>query len=267
MKTKLTFLFIVLSLTVYSQVEFAPIGAEWYYNYREGIQGPETGYYLLKSVKDTIIDSKECKLLSHMLVNSKRDVLDKGQSILYEDVTENKIYRYLFNSFYLLYDFTKVAGDTIIIKEPYAETQYDSILIVVDSVGVEIISDSIQLKTWNVKVIQDFKYYFGGKIVERIGNLSFLFPVNQLDCDGGCPMPIRCYNDDQFNFVLHELNGLQVSCDYVYTSVVDFKSQEISVYPNPFVNSFKIKKECYKDQFVSIEILNLSGQPILHDVS
>jgi hypothetical protein len=114
MKTKLTFLIAMLSITVFSQEEFAPIGAEWYYNYRESMDGPETGYYLLKSIKDTTIDSKVCRILSHTLMNSKGISMNKGESILYEDVKENRIYRYLFGNFYLLYDFTKTTGDTII---------------------------------------------------------------------------------------------------------------------------------------------------------
>ena len=103
----------VLPDTIENKPEFAPIGAEWYYNYRESMDGPETGYYLLKSIKDTTIDSKVCRILSHTFMNSKGISMNTGESILYEDVKENRIYRYLFGNFYLLYDFTKTTGDTI----------------------------------------------------------------------------------------------------------------------------------------------------------
>lgn len=221
MKTKLTFLIAMLSITVFSQEEFAPIGAEWYYNYRESMDGPETGYYLLKSIKDTTIDSKVCRILSHTLMNSKGISMNKGESILYEDVKENRIYRYLFGNFYLLYDFTKTTGDTIIVKEPYSETQYDSIITVVDSVGIETVAENIQLKVLYVRPVEGRKYDFQGKIVEKIGNLHYLFPFNQLDCDGGCPLPLRCYNDDQISFVSHEPYAMQVPCDYIYPEIMN----------------------------------------------
>lgn len=199
-----------------NQLEFAPIGAEWYYNYTESMAGPETGYYLLKSIKDTTIDSKVCRILWHTLMNSKGIALSKGESILYEDATENKIYRYLFGNFYLLYDFTKTTGDTIIVKEPYSEKQYDSIVTVVDSVGIETVSENIQLKALYVRPVEGRKYDFQGKIVEKIGNLLYLFPFNQLICDGGCPVPLRCYKDDKISFVSHEPYAMQVPCDYIY---------------------------------------------------
>jgi hypothetical protein len=206
----------VLPDTVVYKPEFAPIGAEWYYNYRESMDGPETGYYLLKSIKDTTIDSKVCRILSHTLMNSKGLSMNKGESILYEDVKENRIYRYLFGNFYLLYDFTKTTGDTIIIKEPYSETQYDSIVTVVDSVGIETVAENIQLKVLYVRSDVGRKYDFQGKIVEKIGNLQYLYPFDQLVCDGGCPLPLRCYNDDQISFVSHEPYAMQVPCDYIY---------------------------------------------------
>lgn len=199
-----------------NQPEFAPIGAEWYYNYTESLAGPETGYYLLKSVKDTTIDSKVCRILTHTYINSKGIALRKGESILYEDAKEKRIYRYLFGNFYLLYDFTKTTGDTIIVKEPYSETKYDSIVTVVDSVGIETVSENIQLKVLYVRPVEGRKYDFQGKIVEKIGNLLYLFPFNQLVCDGGCPLPLRCYNDYQINFVSHEPYVMQVPCDYIY---------------------------------------------------
>ena len=133
MKTLWVFALILFNcLLGFSQQEFAPIGAEWYYSFNEGMQNEGAGYYLLKSIKDTTIDSKECKVLSHTLVNSKRISTYLGQSIVYHDTKENKIYRYLYANFYLLYDFTKVVGDTIVIKEPYSASRYDSIVMVVD---------------------------------------------------------------------------------------------------------------------------------------
>jgi hypothetical protein len=262
MKTLLVFALILFNCLVgFTQTEFAPIGAEWYYTYNEGMNNSGAGYYLLRSIKDTTIDSKECKVLSHTLVNSKRISTHLGQSIVYQDTKENKVYRYLYGNFYLLYDFTKVVGDTIVIKEPYSASRYDSIVMVVDSVGIVTYPGNIQLKSLYVHSINTFLYIFSDKIIERMGNLHFLFPVNQLFCDSGCPDPLRCYNDDKINFSLYQL-----PCDAVYTNTNIVNTTDISVFPNPFINSFTIRNIHSNGQKFSIDIFNVYGQSIRHEV-
>jgi hypothetical protein len=248
----------------FTQTEFAPIGAEWYYNYDEGMgHYSGVGYYLLKSIKDTTIDSKECKVLSRTRVSSKGISFNDGQSIVYHDTKEKKIYRYLFGNFYLLYDFTRVAGDTIVIKEPYSASSYDSIVSVVDSVSIETLPNNIRLKVLYTQQISYGEYVFTDKTVENIGNLNYFFPFWLNGCDGGCPRPLRCYNEDKISFNLDRR-----PCDavYPYTNIGVVNTIEISVFPNPFTNSFTIKNGIQFERQLSIDIYNLYGQSILHDV-
>lgn len=250
-------------LPSFCQPEFAPLGAEWYYTNGEGMGSNAAGYYLLKSIKDTVIDSKECKILSRTRVSSDGITYNDGQSIVYHNTNENKVYRYLYGKFYLLYDFTKVVGDTIVIKEPYSANKYDSIVTVVDSVGIQTFSGNIQLKSFFVRPVQLGRFDFEGKIIEKLGNLHFLFPGNSLYCDSGCPDPLRCYNEDKIRFSLN-----QGPCDAVYsitnTSIVN--TVDISVFPNPFTNSFTIKNGNQDERQLSIDIFNIYGQLILHDI-
>jgi hypothetical protein len=165
----------------------------------------------------------------------------------------------------LLYDFTKVAGDTIVIKEPYSASKYDSVVIVVNSVGVGTWSGNIKLKSFEVRQIKGFRFYFMGNITEKLGNSQFLFPVSQLQCDGGCPDELRCYKDDKIRY-----GDLNIPCDTVYpftnTNTSILNTLEISVFPNPFTNSFTIKNGNRSERQLSIGIFNLYGQLILHDV-
>jgi hypothetical protein len=62
------------------------------------------------------------------------------------------------------------------IKEPYSASSYDSIVTVVDSVGIETLPNNIQLKSLYVRPVQLGSLVFEGKIIEKIGNLHFLFP-------------------------------------------------------------------------------------------
>lgn len=237
--------------------EFAPIGAEWHYNHRESFMSPATGYYVLKSSKDTIIDSKLCKVLTHTLVSSKDVASGKGRSIVYHDTNENKVYRYLYGSFHLLYDFTKQTGDTLIIKEPLSATTYDSIKLVVDSVGIVKFANNIQRKSLFVHSVGTQKYNFSGKIIEGIGNVNFFFfPVNSIGCDSGCPSPLRCYKDqnisEQFTYQ---------TCDFVYTNIDNIKTIDVSVYPNPVSNDLFIEGN-FNEKEYTLELYSIQGNLI-----
>ncbi len=255
MKTLLVFALILFNcLLGFSQPEFAPIGAEWYYTNGEAFSNT-AGYYMLKSIKDTTIDSKECKVLSHTLVNSKRISTHLGQSIVYQDKKENKVYMYVYANFYLLYDFTKVVGDTIVIKMPHSASSYDSIVTVVDSVGIVTFPGNIQLKSLDVRQVQESEFGFGGKIIEKIGNLHFLYPLNDLYCDSGCPDPLRCYNDDKINFSLYQL-----PCDAVYTDASKVKTADLSVYPNPISGEMLIQPGSTINEAFTLEMYSVKGE-------
>lgn len=269
MKIKLTFLFAVLCLAGFSQVEWAPIGAEWYYTYREGAATPATGYYNLKSNEDTLIDSKLCKVIEKTLVDSRGNVSIEGFEYIYTDISENKVYRYKYEDFYLLYDFTKEVGDTIIIKEPNSANSYDSIVVVVDSVSSEIISDNLRLKSLYVSKIFSLSkaaIQFSGKMIEKIGNYYYFFPNNQLDCDGGCPDPLRCYSDNLLNFVSYypypPYYPYSWPCDTFYTSITLLPEIDFLLSPNPFRDYLNIEFGKNSALTLLIEICNQSGQAV-----
>jgi hypothetical protein len=260
MKIKLTFLFAVLYLAGFSQAEWAPIGAEWYYTYREGAATPATGYYHLKSIKDTLIDSKLCKVIEKTLVDSRGNESVAGFEYLYSDISENKVYRYKYDSFYLLYDFTKVVGDTIIIKEPYSASGYDSIVVRVDSVSYDVISDESMLKSQHVSVIlRASAWFFGGINTEKLGNQYYFFPNNELDCDGGCPQPLRCYSDNEIQYHLYN----NFPCDTLYTHSEILDKLGLRIYPVPFEDFLTIQAGSGIGMNYNVEIFNNSGMLVL----
>ncbi len=269
MKIRLFLLSLMFYSGVSSQTEWAPIGAEWYYTYREGAATPATGYYHLKSIKDTLIDSKLCKVIAKTLVDSRGNESVEGFEYLYADISENKVYRYKYQDFYLLYDFTKVVGDTIIIKEPYSFALYDSIVVVVDSVSTEVISEAQQLKSYYVHkniTLSKPELQFSGKIIEKIGNYSYFFPTDQLVCDGGCPDPLRCYSDDLLNYVSYypypPYYPYSWPCDTFYTSSALVSLLDVKIYPNPFRDFFVVEAgESTTGPFV-FEIYDQSGRII-----
>ncbi len=237
--------------------QFAPIGAKWYYTYRENMDSNATGYYRMESVKDTIIDSKNCKVLHKTLVNSNGKSSFDGAEYVCLDSTENKIYRYKYNNFYLLYDFGKQKGDTIIVKEPFYDGSYDSITMVIDSIGSEILNSVLYKFQYLKRVNRNSSaMVFNEKVYERIGGQYYFFPINELDCDGGCPQPLRCYMEEFFY-----LNFSGIQCDKLITSSSYTAKPKIGIYPNPATNKISVINP-FGTKLVKIELIDFSGRTI-----
>jgi len=229
--------------------QFAPVGTEWYYTYRESMASVATGYYHLKSVKDTIIDSKKCKVLHKTLVKSNGKSSFIGSEYLHSDSIGNKVYRYKYDNFYLLYDFDRQKGDTIIVKEPFQDGSYDSIIMVVDSVGSEILNSVLFKFQYLRRINRDLsEMVFNEKVYERIGGLNYFFPINDLDCDGGCPQPLRCYKDGYFY-----LNLSAQHCNQLITSSNFTANSEFNIYPNPTINEITVSNP-FNSKLIKIEL-------------
>jgi hypothetical protein len=102
----LTYVVRVLPETNDNKPEFAPIGAKWYFNYPNSTSND---YVVFESKKDTTIQGKDSRAIDVWLNNTKlvsrEYVYQKGDSIFY--------YNRNYNSFFLLYNFSAKAGDTV----------------------------------------------------------------------------------------------------------------------------------------------------------
>ena len=103
MKHILTFaLLLVISFSLSSQIEFAPVGAKWIQNAGATNQGspfyhPLADYFVIESTGDTLVNGTTYRKV--------------GEHLLYQDA--EKIY-YLWNdTLRLLYDFGVQVGDTV----------------------------------------------------------------------------------------------------------------------------------------------------------
>jgi hypothetical protein len=63
MKQLFVAIFLVASLASFAQKEFAPIGAEWYYEKMLSQNPPEAGYIKLTLVKDSAIENKAVRVI------------------------------------------------------------------------------------------------------------------------------------------------------------------------------------------------------------
>lgn len=249
-KHKFFFIIIIFlaSLEIKSQThEFAPIGAEWYYEYQKPFI---KGYVHITVNHDTIIKDVKCRKLTKVLYGFDYYEGLCKRLIGYEYVTQSNdsVMIYRDGAFCMLFDFGASVGDTwtLIGNNIPCEQSYGLAHVV--GIGADTISGQV-LKY--VKIINDQYSYWGYgdcmvgepcrdtvKIFERIGPIKeYLLPEQHCLFDYGEGGLLRCYIDDDIGCLHFSWTGINVNCDYInddYQSTDDINHGCQSViYPNP----------------------------------
>ena len=242
-------LLLVVSCNLKAQMEFAPVGAEWYYNYNNFAT---RGYVKIKSESDTIIDSVFCKKLVKSIhvydfISDKTSEGVFGSEYIAQ--LNDSIMIYFDGEFKKLYDFSAEIGDTLIIPElgHYEEFTYGN-AVVTGKGFMEFEGKSlryIDLKQdesapWQFSCYHNYDNgYNTARICEKIGNISgYLLPEKCFlsdDEEGGA---IRCYSDNETSIAFSN-----EECDYVpQKDDVDEMSASdmIKIYPNPATTKVEV---------------------------
>jgi hypothetical protein len=235
--------FCLLPIILFSQLEWAPDGAEWYYDFRM--------YY----DRDTIIDGIEAKVLAidQPTLSYNGDVSEIYYVLGLEEIIVfqegNKLYYYADSSFHKVYDFGLEIGDTIAID--LSEMFYSYLDIDKESPPIYRI-DSIRTFIFNEKEYQGqfYRYLetsienidvyllaFEGWKIEIIGGLeSFLPFFSTCFFDGYCIAPLSCYNDleTQIKWVDHGCS------DTIRVGVINefwLENENPTIFPNPILSN------------------------------
>lgn len=222
----------------YAQPEFAPIGAEWYYNKAESYNPPVIGYVKHKCIKDSVIEGQTVKVLE--ITHSPNDytsillgheyILQKGDTIFYWKSGE----------FHLLYNFSLQKGDSLLLfsempnqcedKTNYGWNKVDSIFHqTLNSVELNgYYTSGIKGSVWG------FDYF---PTLEKVGNLGYLFPQN-IFCGifDGFPQfgSLRCYTDGSFGFFqFNQRERCDSTTNYPVGVETFTKTNWFAFYPNP----------------------------------
>ena len=233
--------------------------ATWHYGYGEGMDTPTAGYEKLEVTGDTIINSIEYRIINRIRVYSNETIQQLDSLYLRHDPVYDKVYRHLDSTEYLLYDFSAVKGDTIIVKAISGRGDISFCHLLVDSIGIEVFSDSITRRVQYCSESLNYQFDFAGKIIEGIGSEVFLFPVDELVCDAGCANHFRCYQDSKII-----ITNPNIGCEELVTSSYqDFApSDKIRVYPNPAHDYIVIKSDDVSDIGL-VEIYDIAGKVVL----
>lgn len=274
-KQVLLMLLIMIGGSLKAQVEFAPIGAEWHYEYKCFWV---TGYVNIKSESDTIIDGIKCKKLiksrnvyNHITQDSTYYVFGHEYMTQLEDSV--MIYRY--GKLMKLYDFNSEIGDTITfpgtsnyITEP--ELMFGKAVVVnkgivnvngndLRYIDIETIHNQYDaLSPWGFTPYEfDIYNPFLTRICEKIGNMhGYLLPEVYYEFDNEEGGKLRCYSD---NTVSVSFSDKQ--CDHIeIVSIDESQFEDVEIFPNPTEGKIKIE---LKHDYNTINIYDNFGRVIL----
>jgi hypothetical protein len=238
LKKKLVAIYFFISFFSFSQTyEFAPVGAKWYYFVEDWDFFNEPIYYFttIESVKDTIIDGKNCHKLSNDM-------------IFYQNSGDSVFLHTGGTSFSLLYDFSAEVGETFFCE--YCNTD-----VKVESVSLEYYFGSFRrmfeyTSFDNTQCDWDFDM-----VVEGIGSMVGLFAPNPALADWVPTYWLNCFKESNSGFIAMD----NTPCNIVGIEKNEF--QKFSIYPTLFDNEIYIENNSNKEN-LEVLILNSIGQTI-----
>lgn len=252
-------------MVAFSQTEWAPIGAKWYFN-RPSSESND--YVVFESTKDSIIQDKNVTVIDVRLngtnLISQEYLHQSGDSLFY--------YNSNYDSFFLLYNFSAKAGDTITVhastfKPTEAFFSYDDSIsyfkykiTAIDS--IELSGHWIKRQKVTALKAGDWGFFNGSSgdyyILKGIGSLTYFFGRSGYIIPEAKISILRCYHESGFEYK----NPIWTQdCDII-SSIRQKKliNNEIMVYPNPAKEKITLKSPI---QISQMNILDLTGRTIL----
>jgi hypothetical protein len=230
----------LLSVSALAQ-NWAPVGAKWTYNFRDGAVYP--GFV-------TIYDSPEYLTVpGDTVINGQTASIISGRGSCWAGSTRNYMYEnsgkiFLYNTsvnaFRLYFDFNKAVADSFYMVYAPFEGGTDSLNIKVDSTRITLINGNYLRSSFVRSSIGTGSFLFHGWVTERVGPSQSFYPYS-----GVCDPPaggLRCYSDPGFGEYNTNLVG---DCDSSYTTTIisvgeSTESGKLLLYPNPATTQIRL---------------------------
>ncbi len=198
--------------------EFAPVGAEWYYErlYLEGWNYTGVAYDRFRSLRTVEINGWECKEIELFQNLDCDGVVNPYAEIRYITQEGDQVYEVENGQRFLLYDFGKNPG------ESWYARKYNVEVYVIDTSIMEMEDGS------NRKVLRTFTsngYLYYDNIIEGIGMDRSVFPFYDLDGPPPCMHEyIRCYSENGIPLIMSEA----LECDYEVLAIDEHDEPSIA---------------------------------------
>ncbi|MDR0795468.1 MAG: T9SS type A sorting domain-containing protein [Tannerella sp.] len=257
---RLSFLFLLSAFSfpaVHSQVEWFPIGAEWYYEC-DGYRYFTLSRFFVE--KDTVVNGKTCRLISG----------DKGKEIVY--VEDGCVYYFFNHKFRKMYDFTVKEGDVVELEikttRGYSSTVlFDTTVVLpcsIEKVTSKII-DGVELKeisaVYFITAELEPDYFITDRVtltyLEKLGSefpgrfpREFIPHVDPYSTEvASFHKGLRCYHDTDIDYITSRWQNLSNGkpCDYegnkLSNNTVNNTNNTVKLYPNPVKDRIVISGE------------------------
>jgi hypothetical protein len=221
-----------------AQQSFAPVGATWYF------LNTNTDCFTYTTEKDTVINGKTCSVTGNSFNNKKE----------YLHTENNKVYYWFNGEFYIMFDFTVQAGDSIELGVKSITQNFEDTVIMI---AFKVIETSYRMYGGqNIKsiVIEQSDYnvssypYINNRYVysEKFGCLSdYKFLLQEVLNTTLNLLGFLAYKDADFTYVEQQqvqIYGTDMLCDYPNkaTRIEEQKNEQLAIYPNPVKDEFQI---------------------------
>lgn len=209
-----------LSIPSFTQVEWAPAGAKYYYTYWwDDGYSYNTDVIEVEVIGDTLIQGKNCRIFRQNSGIIGWNWGCAGSQYMYEEDGKAYFYHDASQSFSLLYDFTKAAGESW--KVPLCGNEFcnefDSLTVAADSVTYTELN-GLQIKTQHVRLSlgPNGPDLGNSKVYENIGGATRMYFVEGIcvTAEAGI-LNLRCFESPDagiFNFageVCDRINAVQ----------------------------------------------------------
>ncbi|MES2620549.1 MAG: T9SS type A sorting domain-containing protein [Bacteroidota bacterium] len=263
MKKYLTLAAIALSLTSFSNTNFrfTDSTAQWNVLTRYLCSAGPCHYYNTLThevIGDTLMGGLYYQALNIEKDTSFFNLTALGERVyLRRDASEKIFLRRDIDSLdYLIYDFSKQAGDTFTIESP---DFWNVSLCTVDSVDV------ISLDKLRKRMYVRYNGNPQGDIwIEGIGSVKshFLQPGNNFIVSDGADYEMLCYSENRKQIFRHAAYTTCVM-DSLWSGVAEINSRTFTLSPNPAVNQITVSiEEAYLDNSV-FHLFDITGRMIL----
>lgn len=255
--------------------EFAPVGAEWHYEFKEMFA---EGYIKMSVEKDTILNGIDCIKMSR-----EKHYVDLQFNVLYNTWLAPEFLVYMNDScmfyrngqWHKLFDFSADVGDTVSVSGmPESVCMTNSCRVHITGKGVELIN-GVLLKYFEMKDIQDSDWGWSGTIVgdeagvvrvyERIGPVgSYFFPEQRCIFDYGEGGVLRCYQDLEIGSLNYSFP--YVECDFISHTIgmqEPCYGNRIEVFPNPCGGTIYVSVEDAHEGACTLELFDMMGNRML----
>ncbi len=267
-----------------AQIDFAPVGAKWWQEY--WVLEPFNNFYTYESTGDTILGGTNARIIeltSHIYMNPPKPI---PEATIYLASDEDRVYSWIKDDFYLLYDFSAQVGDTLIVGvnpairyysgggTPYIEdtSKVNFFRTIVDSVFMTTVNNESFRSYSSVGTTDHPDFIAGGfgvsyiegsaTVNEKIGFYGFGGPLGSGGpvITAGNAGQMRCYHDPLFAYPTTDTTF----CDpYVFVEAVEeSKAFDFQLFPNPIQNGLLFMEGITSDHH--LQIIDFSGKVLLH---